>query len=331
MKVKPNGIWARGIWPKYLNANLLIYGHDSSFGLGGDPENPLGYPIYLPIFAKFLGKKTFFFAGSIPPKPRRLGNLFRFLYSYALKHTTIITLRESNSLKNISKWDDKNYYVTADIAYLLKKIPSSNKYSFRGGDKNRKLIGMTISQVRASIAYKNLDKKKSYERHIIDISIIIKHIIEILEFNVVLIPHCTGVNKTGDDRECYLDINKQVNSDSLFILNEELEPNKIKGIISMCDIMIGERLHSVIAALSCGIPSIAITYKNDVRIGMIDQVLNSKYIICLEDLKQDKLYELIEHIIYNYDEIREEIRINVQKHKAKSSINKLYLKKMLAC
>ena len=111
-------IWKGEIWENYLNSDLIIYGHDSSFGIGGDPENPLLYPLYISSILKLM-KKTMFFAGTIPNLPKRFPFIFKKLFLNAIKNTTVCSFREKKSY-NFDRFRDKNnIHMAADIAYLL--------------------------------------------------------------------------------------------------------------------------------------------------------------------------------------------------------------------
>ena len=163
-------LFSSEIWQSYLKCDVLIYGHDSSFGVGGDPENPLLYPLYIPLVAKILGKKVMFFAGSIPPSPARFKWLFRIMVKITLSVSDVITLREPISKKRIKGKNIKKTQVTADIAYLLRPeakavgIEILNQLNI---PKDKKLIGITVSHVRARIAYPQLTFKESQKKHLI--------------------------------------------------------------------------------------------------------------------------------------------------------------------
>src|SRR5687768_14293913 len=44
------------------------------------------------------------------------------------------------------------------------------------------------------------------------------------------------------------------------LVTDEYDQHEIKGIIGMCDFFIGARMHACIAALSQGIPTVAVAY-----------------------------------------------------------------------
>lgn len=58
------------IWKEYLTADVIIEGHNGTFGIGGSLGIPYLYPLYLPLFAKAVGKPVVIYGGSIG-RPRR--------------------------------------------------------------------------------------------------------------------------------------------------------------------------------------------------------------------------------------------------------------------
>ena len=56
------------IWKKYVESDVIIVGHDGTFGLGwgGMLRTPVYfYYFYIPLFAKMLGKPIVLYGGSI--------------------------------------------------------------------------------------------------------------------------------------------------------------------------------------------------------------------------------------------------------------------------
>ena len=63
------------IWREYVESDVIIIGHNGTFGLGGGLGIPLYFhPFYMPLFAKLVKKPVVIYGGSI----NRLGR-FRFV------------------------------------------------------------------------------------------------------------------------------------------------------------------------------------------------------------------------------------------------------------
>ena len=78
---------------------------------------------------------------------------------------------------------------------------------------------------------------------------------------VVLVPHVYGPRPDQDDRTTLRELASKLTCQHTLI-EEELSPNQLKGIISEFDLFVGARMHSCIAALSQGVPTIAISYSH---------------------------------------------------------------------
>ncbi len=290
-------VWRGEVWRSYLDADLIILGHDSSFGIGGEPENPLLYPLYMPMIARQLGKPTIFFAGTVPTLPRRFRALFARLYRCALEQMDEVTLREEASQANVRALglNDPRITVTADVAYLMPPCSEERVkelfFLLQLPMNQEPLVGVTISRVRGSVAYPALDDPElSYRRHLEMISETIDGIVERLGATVVFLPHCVGFGERNDDRVTAREIRKLCRSkESVKIIDTELSPMELKGIIGRFDLFLGERLHSVIAAASMGVPSIALSYSKDPRLGMVRPIVTDAYICQLEGLTVEGL------------------------------------------
>lgn len=81
---------------------------------------------------------------------------------------------------------------------------------------------------------------------------------------VVLIPHVFGgpAHAESDTAACaaiYAEL-KDRHRDRLFIIRDSYDQHEIKHIIGQCSFFIGSRMHACIAALSQGVPAVAIAY-----------------------------------------------------------------------
>ncbi len=328
-------IYRTELWRAYAEADVILFGHDSSFGVGGDPENPLFYPIYIPLISRIMGKPIMFFAGTVPLPPRRFHKLFGQLFRGSLLLSSSVTLREGGSLKNISKFGNipANVQVTSDIAYLIKPdaVDRINEILANEGiDCSKPLIGITISRVRASVAHPGETPEKSYEKHINMMANAVDGIIRMTGANVIFLPHSIGMEGKGDDRLVSEDVKSLcVETEFVKCLMGEYNPKELKGIIKKCDVFVGERLHSVIGATSLGVPTIAISYLQDPRLGMVRPMVTDKYILHLENLTANQLQSAVEDLWLN----RKNVSVSLQERSVEmcrlAAINGHILKQLL--
>lgn len=322
------------LWQEYLDSDAIFIGHNGTFGIGGNLLPNIHFfsyfsYLYLPFIGKILNKPTVIYGGSIGKFRQNHKILWRWI-SYMLSNISLITLREETAYRNLILMDagNSNASVTADLAFLLQ--PSNSDHIMEivhaeGLDLlPRPLIGITVFQKIA------LKASKGYHSHIIMMRDAIDHIIEGRNASVVFLPHSIGFGHKNDDRiiakEIY-DLCK--NKDRIKIITTEYSADELKGILGYVDILIGERLHSVINALSMYTPSLMLSYDGDVRLDII-RMIGQESLICYVDNLSDKdLISRIDILISDSDKIRNELMMHIPIIKEKSKDNALRLKQVL--
>lgn len=329
------GVMKDGLWKEYLDSSIIIIGHNGSFGLGGGLGIPiLFYPIFIPYFCKKIKKPVVLYAGSINRKKQNF--LYDYLYKFALDRIDLITLRERESLQNsISLGSaNTNIHVTADLAFLSK--PVSNDVALGIMEReilttfSRPLIGITVTQSVASKSFKDMRSDESYEKHNAIFGNIIDKLIEKTNATVVFIPHCIGLGEDLDDRLIATDIyNSCKNQKKIRIITNEYGAAELKGLIGQFDLFIGERLHSVINALSMSVPSIFISDRSDSRLGIMDLIGEQHSILFSEELNEWMVIEKSLDFITNKHCIKVRIKDEIVQIEKIAALNGALLKKLL--
>lgn len=339
INVKVLTIMKSSIWKAYLDSDVIMVGHDGTFGIGTRliPEKDLitffSYS-FLPFIGKILKKPLVIYGGSIAPY-KESNILIRAWMSFLLSRIDLITLREDNSYNNLNDICPKNNaVVTADLAFLLN--PSSDKnvekiQKIEGINKNhQQIVGVTVSRKIASKAFPNLKPEESYENHVKIISEVFDDFISETEAHVVFIPHSIGFGNFYDDRIMAKKIyNLSTKKECISLITTEYSPEDLKGIISTFDFFIGQRLHSVVGALSMKVPSLFLTHSKDPRLGIIDDLCKENFIFFIEN--KDK-YEILSRLFEIWDsknQIQKELNISIEIKKEKSMMNADLLKKLL--
>ena len=324
------------IWQEYLKADVIIEGHDGYFGIGGNAESPIFYPQFLPFFTKMLAKPTVLYAGSIS-RVRRFRWLIDKIFKFTLGKMDLITVRECISYENLKDigLQSNRIFVTADIAFLIQPVPLEQVEEImrrEGIDKATKpLIGMTITREIASKAFPELTSpESSYQKHIEMTAQVIDDLTDMLNASVVFIPHCIGLGEDLDDRIIAKDIfRKCANKDRVKLITNEYGPQELKGLIGQFDFFIGERVHSVIGAMSMCVPSIVISWSSDQRLGII-KMLGQENVICYaENLNADALLSKINDIWSKRDRIKKDLRSQTEIIKERAMLNGKLLKELL--
>jgi len=336
------------IWREYAESDVIIIGHDGTFGImGGTLGVPIFlYHIFMPLFAKMLGKPIVLYAGSIPQYYNRYkvfahSHSIRWLLEKvtrtSLNMMDLITVRDRISYQYFKGTGLQGYkvFLTADPSFLVK--PASLKrvevIMRREGivKSTGPLIGMTVTREIANKLYQDLEySRNSYRKHIIMLSQIIDYLTSKLGAIVIILPHCIGYGKKNDDRIINADIFQLCeNKDRVKLILDEYGPGELKGIIGQCDLFIGERIHSVIAAMSMFVPSIVISYSSDYRLDIIE-MLDQKYAIChVENLDTNSFISRVNEIWLQRENIRMNLRTKIDKIKECAKLNGKLLKAFL--
>ncbi|MDZ4255617.1 MAG: polysaccharide pyruvyl transferase family protein, partial [Sulfuritalea sp.] len=112
---------------------------------------------------------------------------------------------------------------------------------------------------------------------------ICKHLI-VMGYRILLVPHTFRPTQPSP-KVCDLAVAKIIfelaNDPNVLLIDEDLSPVELKAIIANADFHIGARYHSIVAALSSGVPAISISWHPKYRdlmrsYGMEDYVLEER-------------------------------------------------------
>jgi len=97
------------------------------------------------------------------------------------------------------------------------------------------------------------------------------------------------------------------NQDKFYICREDLSPSEIKSLIANMDYFVGTRMHSNIFATSMCVPTTAIAYEKKTN-GIMETVGLEDYIIEINDITSDDLFNKVEKMISNAKIIRKQLK-----------------------
>ena len=281
---------------EYYNADLVV---DLSGDGYSDAETPLATILHsIHLFPALMSRKTTIIcAQSMGPFRTRFT---RALARWILNRTDIITTREDVSKDYLREIGVKTpLFVTADFAFLLPVLGSDRirtiMASLRIPVSDNPIIGISASSTVARWAFPEMhshdQKHRAYIRVMARFS---DYLVENLCAAIIYVPHAIGPLEV-DDRLVQRDIIALMkHPDNVYPLEEEYLPEELKGIIGQCDLFIGARMHSLIAATSMGVPTIALAYSHKCH-GVIGQMLDlDDYII---DVRQFDTTQLVQKLV----------------------------------
>ena len=294
---------------------------DAVLSIGGDNFTSGFLSMFLDFndLAKKFHKKLIIWAASIGPfadhyeEQKVLDNLRR---------ADLITVRETQTLNYLEeKGGFQNIKLTADPAFLLKPSLVASKKTVIGTEN---IIGLNISPLIPQYGGKS-------HKYVIDETI--KFIKNSLKdnFQVLLIPHENKLKEWNNDYEFmrpiydYCRLTGKIN-----LIPPVYNAMQTKSIISRCRFFIGARTHSVISALSSGVPTISISYSAKSKGIHIDIYGNEDLLFNVKDFSAAVINQKMAIMQKKESDLRDllQLKIPVMKERAISNIK--YLKELMS-
>lgn len=208
--------------------------------------------------ARDLGKPFFFAAHSIGPFKSAAD---KKAFVEVARDSAGISVREGKSYEYVTKelgLPESLVSHTADAAFLL-GVPAPDRLArfraYHGFGTGRPVIALTPSQ--AICNWMNSD----YEQHFQTWCAVVEMLLRELDAGIILVPHVQEISPKNDDRVLATQLVRHFNFDPrLQIAGGDYSASEFKGIISQCDMVVSERMHSCIAGLSSAVCTVAIGY-----------------------------------------------------------------------
>lgn len=218
----------------------------------------------------------------------------------------IVTVREQITLSNFSEFiDEKRLYYFPDPAFVMKPEYVELPKGFIEG----RMVGINLSDLALRDKYsQNADIiMKSYYR-------LIEHILQETQYNCVLIPHVMRGADLSVLRKIY--DKYKGNGRIVLIEDEKLNAAELKYIISKCELYIGARTHSTIAAYSSCIPTLVVGYSIKSR-GIAEDLFGTcdNYVISVKDIvTEETLVEGFKWLNFNKKQIKRDLLDRMPKY-----------------
>ena len=192
----------------------------------------------------------------------------------------------------------------SDPAFHLNKL----KTDYPEIMDNNMTIGINVSPV----IFRSERAKKA-------VMMLIEHILNDTEYNVVLIPHV--YNKKGIDLSVLNTIYEQYKPNpKINIISSEMSCENLKYIISKCRMFIGARTHSTIAAYSTGVPTLVLGYSvksNGIATDLFGEFKD--YVIMQKEAENhETLLNAFNKLCKNEDNIRNTLNNILPEYKSRS-------------
>lgn len=269
----------------------------------------------------------YIFIGIAANKPvvlysQSVGPINNFIYKYitklVLNKTKIIQVREEISKICLDKFGiyKPKIYLTADSAFAYPFVTEERIEEIMNIENIRKdclTIGITIR-------YWNFPTMSNpeirYEEYLTKIADIIK---SFEDAQIVFIPMVeTKIAKFDERMIAKRIVNKIDKKDNIRIIKNDYFPSELRALTGKMDILFGTRFHSVIFAISSGVPVISLMYEHK-SLGIMKMLNLEEYVYNIDNFNVKDIVEKINKILKYHDKIAHEI---LEKGKKMSSFAK---------
>lgn len=286
----------------YAGIDKIFKDYDTVIDVSGDAigegysiKNTIFRFLYLNLF-KNLKKKIIISPQSVGP--------FTYSKSFFNKifhHVDKIYVRDPLSYKYLQDFELKNIAITGDLAFMLDKCETvTNKHYL---DKIRNMSGLKIGLNLSYLIGKHFAKRKT-DADMIKFGIKLCNRIysQFNDANIIFIPHVFGPENIKNDVVfgkliCYA--LPEILKDKFIFIEDEMDHEELKAIISETAVFIGARMHACIGAISTGTPFVNIAY-SDKSVGLISQYVGLPE-LCIDIRKMKNDDEIINKIITGMD------------------------------
>ncbi|MFD7734723.1 polysaccharide pyruvyl transferase family protein [Kitasatospora phosalacinea] len=265
----------------YLQAGPGLDGHQNVFF------------VLLPVLlAQRGGARTVFAPQSFGPFPAAAQ---RRLVRRVLGRSALVLAREDVSLRHLADCGLTGAPVrrAVDSGFGFAPAPAVRWRERLGVAPGELLIGVTARRWLAPAAQDRYERElaAALDRH------------QDTGARVVLIPQVTTDYLGDDDRIVERRIAAHCRTEPLLV-DERVDYRVLKGLYEECSLMVGTRFHSVVFALTSGVPCVAIEYEHKTRGIMADLGLGA-WVVPIEEVDRDALAALIGELRERAEEYRE--------------------------
>ena len=221
----------------------------------------------------------------------------RFLAVQALRQFDVLTVRDSITYESFHSLGLHNVRLYPDTAFVLQ--PAQNERIERLLKAESVPVLPAGSYVGVNISVLLYHRMKQLGADYLQLMAeMISQLISLTDRPVLLIPHQIYskamlnhypeykdrlLGPGGDDRRLFPLLCERLSDPrSVYALHGEYSARDYKGVISRCTLFVGGRMHAVIAALSCCVPSLILEYSHKAH-GLMDMLSLGEYRWSIQD------------------------------------------------
>jgi polysaccharide pyruvyl transferase WcaK-like protein len=217
-----------------------------------------------------------------------------------LRGAAVVLTRDRNCEQLVLDLSGKLPRYCPDVAFTLQPM-TPRRISFAPKGLNldeRLLIGVNVSGLLYMGGYTggNMFGLRSKSRELIDG--LVDRLLTTTASKVLLIPHTFGAECEEEACSTILQSATTRHPGRLFMLTTPLSEREIKWLIGRTSFFIGSRMHACIAALSQGVPAVALAY-SDKFLGVFESAGMGDSVV---DLRQAEMSQVIDRVSWTFQQ-----------------------------
>jgi colanic acid/amylovoran biosynthesis protein len=255
------------------------------------------------ILIILLGKKLILFPQTFGPFK---GSFARRIARYIISHSEFVYLRDKKSIDDARKLlpasQASKVRFCFDVGFLLNpeaKPGYGNSWIADAKANNRPLVGFNVSGLLYSGGYTGKNEFGLKADYRVLVEKMIDFLVREKSAAVALVPHVLTENLPGgpgegDDAVCR-EIFTRLQSKypgQIFFAGADFTSSQVKNVIAQCDFFTGSRMHACIAALSQGVPAVAISY-SDKFVGVLETIGMTEAVADPRKLDENQILQII--------------------------------------
>ena len=244
--------------------------------------------------AVLLGKPVYLFSQSIGPFAARFQE---WLVAHSLRRVRMVFAREDDTRVRLEGWARRRrmaaVHPSADAAFLLTaaETPTALPPSPAGGIR----VGLTVRSW-----FRDRAEQNRYEQ---TFGRFADWLAGEMNAAVFFVPQVTWTGGGDDDRVAARNARTHAGpSQQIHLIEEELDPARIRGLCGKMDLFVGTRMHSNIYALAMKVPVLAVGYQPKTA-GIMARLGLERFVLPIEGLRLVELQERFRRLMNERDNI----------------------------
>lgn len=273
----------QAVLDEYHRADVVIdlWGIAFADSLGSNSfSSRLGSGLHL-LLGRLAGKKVVKYTADYGPLETRWNRFFARLY---LNHCVdLILARDESSEEHLLSLPVRTpVHVCPDTAFLLEPEDCPDSARLARVREQQPVVGLSVSYQAMNRHGRDPSGYLSLTAGFADA------VIAGLGSHVVIIPNEISDGDNDDGRVAEAVYQRLARSSDATLVGRGWSAQQLKGTIRQCDVMVAARYHTLVAALSMGIPSLAIGWHHKYH-GLLSLVGQDRYVCDVEGLDLEHL------------------------------------------